>query len=116
VPVVVLVFWTFWNPRAFSVPVSTDNWMSKVTFGERVWLNSAVHSIPVHHARMASYLGILAGLGLVPLVWGLWVLHPWAVILGLYISIFGKLWQMDRMVWIYDDMQAQVPEYAAWLR
>ena len=115
-PVLALVVWTYWNPRAFPEPVSTDNWMSKVTFGERVWLNTGVHPIPDHHGRMASYLGTLAGSGLVPLIWGLWVLNPWAVLLGLVITVMGKLWQMDRMVWIYQDMKSQVPEYAAWLR
>ena len=110
------MLWTFWNPRAFPVPASTDNWMSKVTFGERAWLNTARYPIPAHHARMARYLGLLAGAGLVPLVWGLWALHPWSVVLGLFITVGGKLWQMDRMVWIYEDMKARVPEYAAWLR
>lgn len=116
VPVLVLVVWTFWNPRAFARPASTDNWMSKATFGERVWLNADVHPIPDHHARMASSLGVLAGLGLVPLMWGLWALNPWAVVLGLVVTVVGKLWQMDRMVWIYQDMKDDVPEYAAWLR
>lgn len=116
VPLLVLIVWTFWNPRAFARPASTDNWMSKVTFGERVWLNADVHPIPDHHARMASYLSVMAGLGLVPLVWGLWVLNSWAVVLGLVITVVGKLWQMDRMVWIYQDMKGQVPEYAAWSR
>ena len=115
-PIAALVLWTFWNPRVFSVPESTDNWMSKVTFGERAWPNAARHPIPAHHARMATYLSILAGLGLAPLVWGLWVLHPWAVLLGLFITVVAKLWQMDRMVWIYADMREEVPEYAVWLR
>ena len=65
---------------------------------------------------MAKYLGILAGVGLAPFIWGLWVLHPWAVLLGLFITVLGKLWQMDRMVWIYQVMKGQVPEYAAWSR
>ena len=116
VPFLVLVVWTFWNPRAFARPASTDNWMSKVTFGERVWLNADACPIPDHHARMASYLGVLAGIGLVPLIWGLWVLNSWAVMLGLVVTVVGKLWQMDRMVWIYEDMKDQVPEYAAWSR
>lgn len=116
VPILALIVWTYWNPRAFSTPVSTDNWMSKVTFGERVWLNAGFHPIPEHHARMASCLGILAGSGLVPLIWGLWALNPWAVMLGLAVTITGKLWQMDRMVWIYEDMKPRVPEYAEWLR
>ena len=58
----------------------------------------------------------MAGLGRGPLVWGLWVLNSWAVVLGLVITVVCKLWQMDRMVWIYQDMKGQVPEYAAWSR
>lgn len=116
VPIVILLIWTYLNPRAFTEPVSTDNWMSKVTFGERAWLNARAHPIPDHHARMGRYLGLLTGAGLVPLIWGLWVLNPWAVVLGLFVTVLGKLWQMDRMVWIYQDMKGHVAEYAAWLR
>ncbi|MEM1299530.1 MAG: DUF6653 family protein [Pseudomonadota bacterium] len=27
-----------------------------------------------------------------------------------------KMWFLDRMVWLYDDMAKTHPEYAAWLR
>jgi hypothetical protein len=27
-----------------------------------------------------------------------------------------KLWFIDRMVWLFDEMKEQVPDYAKWLR
>lgn len=37
-PIGVTIFWMWLNPRAFPIPQSTSNWMSKGVLGERVWL------------------------------------------------------------------------------
>ena len=116
VPLAALVVWTWYNPRAFGPPAHTHHWMSRAVLGERVWLNAETVPIPAHHARAATWLSVLAGLGLVPLAWGLWVLDPWAVGFGCLLSLLAKLWFLDRMVWLFHDMTAQHPPYGAWLR
>ena len=115
-PFLAACLWTWANPRVFPVPAHTDNWASKGTFGERVFLNRKAVPIPDHHRRWAYLLAVLSALGLPPLVWGLWALHGWAVILGLVLVILPKVWFVDRMVWLYEDMKHATPEYRAWLR
>ena len=114
-PIATTLAWTWINPRAFPPPASTNNWMSKGVLGERVWLNRNALPIPDHHARMARLLAALSAIGLVPLVWGLWALDPAATLFGIALTAIGKLWFIDRMVWLYDDMKDRDPEYASWL-
>ncbi|MFK7791137.1 MAG: DUF6653 family protein [Devosiaceae bacterium] len=103
VPVALLVAWVFINPRAFPVPKSTDNWMSKAVLGERVFLARKQTPIPQHHAQWGIGLSVLAALGLPPLVYGLLVFNAWAVVLGLMITVGAKMWFLDRMVWLLAD-------------
>ncbi len=114
VPVGLLVVWTVLNPRAFPKPATTKHWASEATFGERVWLNRKTLSIPEHHITMAHILSAVSGLGLVPLVYGLVMFAPVETLLGLVLIILGKLWFLDRMVWLYRDMKDRNPEYASW--
>ncbi len=116
VPVGLLVVWTLYNPRAFPPPACTDNWASKATFGERVWLNRKAVPIPPHHARAAHMLSALSGVGLLPMVYGLVMFEPYAAGLGVVWVVMAKLWFLDRMVWLYDDMREANNNYAVWLR
>lgn len=116
VPVALLVAWTIVNPRAFPPPASTDNWASKATFGERIWLNRKAIPIPTHHAKFAHILSGLSAFGLVPMTYGLWAFEPFAAGLGVAIVLIGKLWFLDRMVWLYDDMRNANADYDSWLR
>ncbi len=50
------------------------------------------------------------------MTYGLWVFEPYAAGLGVAIVLIGKLWFLDRMVWLYDDMRNAHPDYASWLR
>jgi len=115
VPITLLVLWTILNPRAFGVPSSTDNWASMATFGERVWLARKTQPIPQHHARFSAVLNAVTALGMIPFVYGLVAYNALAVILGLVLIILGKLWFLDRMVWLYLDMKDRDPDYASWL-
>jgi hypothetical protein len=31
------------------------------------------------------------------------------------VIMLGKLWFVDRMVWLYEDMKDATPEYRSWL-
>ncbi|OED46019.1 DUF6653 family protein [Leisingera sp. S232] len=115
-PVLLVLAWTWWNPRAFAAPASTDNWASRGTFGERVFLNRAQVAVPPHHEKWAKGLAWVSGIGVAPWALGLWALSPGFTLAGLVLMVGGKLWFVDRMVWLYQDMQGKHPDYAHWLR
>jgi hypothetical protein len=115
VPVIGLAVWTWINPRAFPPPLSTNSWASKAVLGERVWLNRRSVPIPEHHRRAANILTMISASGLLPLAWGLTAVAFWPTIFGVVLTALGKLWFVDRMVWLYEDMKDVRPEYRAWL-
>lgn len=103
--VVAALAWTWGNPRLFAPPERMDSWASRGTLGERLFLDRNTNPVPAHHARAAHVLAALSALGLAPLAWGLAVLDPWAVCAGLAMVILCKLWFVDRMVWLYEEMR-----------
>jgi Family of unknown function (DUF6653) len=114
VPVGLSVFWMWLNPRVFSTPRSTDHWASRGVLGERVWLNRSKVPVPPHH-RLAPYvLHTITALGTVFCVWGLIDLAFWPTLLGAVLIYCGKLWFLDRMTWLFREMQDR-PEYRSWL-
>jgi len=115
VPIGLLLVWTFLNPRVFSKPLSTDNWASKATFGERVWLRRKSTPIPTHHVQIAHALSAATALAVIPLVYGIIIYEPLVTCLSLVLVIGGKLWFLDRMVWLYHDVKDRNKEYASWL-
>ncbi len=115
-PLALALLWTWANPRVFPPPASTNTWASHGTFGERVFLNRKAVPIPAHHERWAFVLAGLSAVGLVPLVWGLWALDVALTILGLVLVVLPKVWFVDRMVWLYQDMRNAHPDYSSWMR
>lgn len=112
--VAALLVWTYVNPLFFPEPSSTDNWVSKSVLGERVWTEAPKEEIPSRHHLMPK-LQIAASLtGLPFLIWGLYHLQPWPTMLGVTVVLLGKLWFMDRMVWLFEDVK-DAPEYDDWL-
>lgn len=116
VPLALACLWTWANPRAFPPPAKTDTWASKGTFGERVFLNRHAVPIPEHHRHWAIGLGFASATGLIPLVWGLWALDVPTTLLGVALLVLPKVWFVDRMVWLFEDMKDADPTYASWLR
>ena len=115
-PVAAVVLWAWWNPRAFPPPSSTNNWASKGTFGERVFIERRNVDVPPHHMRAAHVLTALTALGALLWLYGLVVLNAWATLAGMLATMLSKAWFIDRMVWIYEDFKDRDPKYAAWLR
>jgi hypothetical protein len=103
-----VVLWTWWNPRAFNRPANLENWMSKGVLGERVWLARAQAPVPIHHRHMPHLLAVASGLGLLPLARGLWHLEAWPTLTGLILIMGGKLWFLDRMVWLLADTEKSI--------
>lgn len=114
-PVALLLAWTWWNPRAFPPPRSTDNWASKAVLGERVWLNRRAVPIPARHRVVPHLLNALAAAGGLLLAYGLIVLDAPATLLGTALAFLGKMWFVDRMVWLFEDMKDADPAYRSWL-
>ena len=83
--------------------------------GERLWINRQQIPVPQHHKYVPNVLNVLAFMGLVCWVWGLWTLSMWPTVFGIVIMYLAKLWFLDRMVWLFNEMAADVPEYARWL-
>jgi hypothetical protein len=116
IPVAVVFIWAWLNPRIFPKPKSTNNWASKAVFGERIFAErkkTATH-VPSHHVTVANITTIIAIIGVVVLIYGLVVLEIWPTLAGASITILGKAWYVDRMVWLYEDMK-HIPEYKEWL-
>ncbi|GGX51891.1 hypothetical protein GCM10007385_20670 [Tateyamaria omphalii] len=101
--------WTWANPRAFPPPADFGSWASRGTLGERIFLARSHYRIAAHHMRAANILTALSALGLLPLIYGLISLNPWATGLGLVATILPKVWFVDRMVWIHSDITKTIP-------
>lgn len=103
IPILITFFWTWYNPRAFRKPQDINNWMSKGVMGERIWLNKENYRVDPHHIKMSHIINIATAIGLVPYIWGLIYFNYEFILLGIIILIGGKLWFLDRMVWLYHD-------------
>lgn len=114
--IALFVFWTWYNPRAFSAPITTDNWASKSVFGERVFLQKDLFDIPKHHLKMTNILMGIITAGIPILVYGLYINNLWIIAFGNFWVLLPKIWFLDRMVWIYEDMKDTSPEFRSWLK
>jgi hypothetical protein len=113
--VIAALLWNWINARLFPPPASTRNWASKSVLGERVWINRQQVPIPIHHQLLPTLLTGLSAVGFIIAAWGLWDLHLPLTLLGTLLIYVGKLWFLDRMVWLYEDMKTATPEYSSWL-
>jgi|WetSurMetagenome_2_1015567.scaffolds.fasta_scaffold215191_2 hypothetical protein len=115
IPIGVSLLWTWVNPRLFSAPQSFDHWTSKAVFGERVWLNRDNVPVPAYHRTVPDILSAVSGAGMLVVLWGILVFEVWPTLFGMALVYCGKVWFMDRMVWLWEDMQDAAPEYKSWL-
>ncbi len=114
-PIAIALFWMWFNPRIFPQPQSTNNWASKAVFGERVWLNRDRIPVPQHHQKVPSLLNLVSVSGIPFLILGLVNLEVYPTLIGTILIILGKLWFIDRMTWLYEDMKDSHSEYRSWL-
>ena len=116
VPVALSLVFMVVNPLLFPPPRSTRNWASKGVLGERIWSERSQVAIPAQFAdsRIPAVTYGIQTVGLVVLAWGLIQLDVIYTVAGLVILQTAKAWFIDRMVLLFDDMKARVPEYADW--
>ena len=67
-----------------------------------------------NHLRAILVLNTFTTCGLPFFIWGIYELHLWSTLLGLTLVILGKMWFLDRMVWVYEDMKDKSKEYLSW--
>jgi Family of unknown function (DUF6653) len=113
-PVALSLFWTWYNPRIFPPPASLESWASRAVLGERAWLNRDRVPVPEYHRMAPNLLSAISGIGMVITLWGVLLLDPWPTFLGIVLVYAGKLWFLDRMVWLWQDLKDATPEYRSW--
>lgn len=106
VPVGVVAVWLAVNPVVFPPPVSTDHWASRAVLGETYWADRKRVPVPPRHRVAPTVLTAVNALGLPFIVWGLIDHDLWIVLFGLAVQTAGKLWFLDRMALLHDDMAA----------
>ncbi|WP_322517759.1 DUF6653 family protein [Rhodopseudomonas palustris] len=114
-PIGLTIAWLAYNPRAFPPPASTDNWASKAVLGERIWVALQRDEVPAQHRIVPGVAAGISMAGLPFLAWGLIVFDLAVTALGMTIVMLAKTWFVDRMVWLFEDMKDQRPEYRSWL-
>ena len=112
--VALALIWTWYNPRIFPAPSSLDHWASKTVLGERVWLNRDVVPVPAHHRTTPNILSGISGIGILFVFWGVYAFDLWPTVFGMALVYCGKLWFLDRMAWLWEDMKDADPEYRKW--
>ena len=115
IPIALALTWMVVNPLFFPEPRSTRNWASKGVFGERVWAERTTVELPPQFlSPVPNVANALSALGLVLLAYGLTTFDPLSTVAGILITSLGKLWYIDRMVLLFEDMKHRNAEYAKW--
>ena len=107
--------WIWFNPRVFGKPRFTHHWASRAVLGERVLLKHPKTEVPAHHQRAISALNFLTFSGFAMAIYGLVELNAAATVFGTIVTMLGKTWFLDRMVWLYQELAAENAEYSSWL-
>lgn len=110
-----VLVWLWINPRLFPAPARTDNWASKATFGERIWLNRGNIPIPGSDAKTAMVLSLVTGLGFITVLMGALTNDMMIMLPGILVTYSGKLVFLHRMVGLYEKMRNAHPLYRFWV-
>ncbi len=113
--VILLIVWTFVNPRLFPEVKEIRSWWSKCVIGEYLWTNRDKFNIPAHHYSMINILTFLQGISGIVLAVGLYKFDLFLTLLGTISVYFSKMWFLDRMVWIYQDLKKK-EDIEKWLK
>ena len=106
------ILWIWLNPRAFSGARDDTAWVTKAVIGERFWTNRHQQPVPDRHRLIPHILNIASLLGFPLLTVGLITLQIWPTAMGILLITGAKLWYLDRMVMLYEDMVSTSPQLA----
>lgn len=100
----VLCAWLWINPRLFAPPRHWNAWITRGVLGERLWLARDTVPVPPRHRRLPKVLSGVALAGFALMIWGVVVLGTWPTLAGMAVVLLAKLWFVDRMAWLHQDM------------
>jgi hypothetical protein len=106
-PIAMLFFWIYINPRLFGQPTSFDNWGSKAVLGERIYIINRKEGTLGKHETPILILTILQTAGGFILAYGLWNLDIYWTLYGTTAVYLSKMWFLDRMVWLHADTHGE---------
>jgi hypothetical protein len=75
--------------------------------GETFWANRNEVPVPPQHRVAPNVLGAVSALGVPFIARGLVVRNAWMVLFGLAVQGAGKIWFIDRMALLYDDVTSR---------
>jgi hypothetical protein len=104
IPVGIVCLWLAVNPRVFPPPQSVDHWASRAVLGETFWADRRATPVPPRHRVAPNVLIGINCAGLPFIAWGLVARRGWIALFGLAVHMAGKIWFLDRMALLYDDM------------
>jgi hypothetical protein len=115
IPIVLALTWMMVNPLFFPAPASTRNWASRSVLGERIWADRRnVELPPQFRSPIPNIANALSVVGLGLLTYGLITFDLLPTIAGVFITNVCKLWYLDRMALLFEDMKHRNAEYARW--
>ncbi|AIY89355.1 Cytochrome c biogenesis factor [Geoglobus acetivorans] len=106
----VVVAWSMINPTLFAKQTKIDSWWSKCVAGEYFWANRDKFPVADYHYGVIRVLTFLQAAGGVFLIVGMYLLDVWMTIAGVVWVYLSKMWFLDRMVWIYEEMKDHAGE------
>jgi hypothetical protein len=68
----------------------------------------------MHHRTTPNILSSISGIGMLFVFWGVLLFDIWPTVFGMALVYCGKLWFLDRMVWLWEDMKDANEEYRSW--
>ena len=105
-PVALALLWIWLNPRARN----DSAWISRGVFGERFWSERGHGPVPGRRQTAPHVLNLAALAGLPFTVWGVAALDVWPAVFGMALTIGAKLWYIDRMALLYDEIVRERPD------
>lgn len=97
--------WSAINPTFFAKQTKIDTWWSKCVIGEYFWANRDRYLVAEHHYRIVRILTLLQAAGVIILATGMYLLDIWMTLAGVVWVYLSKMWFLDRMVWIYEELK-----------
>jgi len=115
IAVAIAFAWMMLNPLLFAKPRSTKNWATKGVFGERIWSERKNLTIPEQFkSPVPNVANAYAVLEMALLIYDLIALQVIPVLAGIVIAHGGKLWYLDCMVLLFEDMKTRNSDIAGW--